>query len=183
MSQTRFGVCCAVKKSDNKNEKAPMPGELTIIPLKVENAGELSSMLLAQSPEYARFFYPFGFDIDAISEVLARQGQDVFMGVYWQGRMVCFFMLRGWNEGYDVPSFGIIIDEKYRNSGLEMLSLDAAKAICRLRGAERLMLKMHPDNFSARGVARKIGFVQTGIEPGSGNVIYHMDIGKRYAAS
>ncbi len=156
-----------------------MNRQMKILPLKAENAEELSAMLLAQTSEYARFFYPFGFELAAISEVLANQGQDVYMGVFWQGRVVGFFMLRGWNEGYEVPSFGIVIDEKYRGYGLEMLSLDSAKAICRLRGVERMMLKMHPENFSAKGVARKIGFVQSGVEPESGNVIYHMDIGQR----
>lgn len=155
-----------------------MQKDLTIRPLGAEDAAELSTMLLAQSAAYSRFFYPFGFDLQTISNVLANQDRDVYMGVYWRSRLVSFFMLRGWNEGHEVPSFGIIIDVEHRGCGLEMLSLDAAKAICRLRGAPRMMLKMHPDNFSARGVARKIGFVQTGVEPESGNLIYHMDISK-----
>lgn len=156
-----------------------MRSDLIIRPLAEDDAGELSSMLLAQPAGYARFFYPFGFDRAAVSAVLARRGLDVFTGLYWQGRMVGFFMLRGWNEGYEVPAFGIIIDEKFRGHGLEMLCLDAAKAICRLRGAVRIMLKMHPENISAKGVARKIGFVQTGIEPESGNIVYHMELGGR----
>lgn len=155
-----------------------MGTEMTIRSLGIEDAAELSSMLQAQSPDYIRFFYPFEFDLEAISNVLANQGQDVLMGVYWESQIVVFFILRGWNEGYDVPSFGIIVDENYRGCGLELISLDAAKVICRLRGAERMMLKMHPDNITAKGVARKIGFVQTGIET-NGNVIYHMDLGKR----
>ncbi|MGH9903816.1 MAG: GNAT family N-acetyltransferase [Pyrinomonadaceae bacterium] len=160
-----------------------MDRNLTIRALAVEDAAELAAMLSAQPPEYSRFFYPFSFDEAALAKILGEQGRDVYMGVYWRGRMVGFFMLRGWNEGFDVPAFGILIDERHRGSGLEMVSLDAAKTICRLRGAGRMMLKMHPDNFSARGVARKIGFVRTGVEPESGNVIYHMDINGRAAES
>lgn len=156
-----------------------MERNLTIRSLGAEDAAELTSMLLSQSSEYIRFFYPFRFEQHAISDILADQGQDVYMGMYWQGQLAGFFMLRGWNEGYRVPAYGIIIDGKYRGYGLEMVSLDVAKILCRLRGAEQIMLKMHPDNFSAKGVARKIGFVQTGIEHGSGNIIYHMDISKR----
>lgn len=101
------------------------------------------------------------------------------MGLYWQERLAGFFMLRGWNEGYDVPAFGILIDEGYRGYGLEMLSLETAKVICRLRGAPRIMIKMHPENISSKGVARKTGFVQSGIEEKSGNLIYHFDIQSR----
>lgn len=149
---------------------------LSIRPLAIEDAAALSSMLLSQSPEYARFFKPFGYDTSAVADVLASQGQDVLMGLYWQNQMVGFFMLRGWNEGYDVPAFGILIDEKCRGYGLEMLSLETAKIICKLRGASRIMIKMHPNNISSKGVARKTGFVQSGVEAASGNLIYHFDI-------
>ncbi len=160
-----------------------MRSDLIIRPLGEDDAGDLSAMLLSQPADYARFFYPFGFDRAAVAAVLAGRGRDVFTGLYWGGRMVGFFMLRGWNEGYEVPAFGIIIDENYRGQGLEIVCLDAAKAICRLRGAERIMLKMHPENISAKGVARKIGFVQTGCEPESGNIIYHLELGRRPGAS
>lgn len=156
-----------------------MNSNLAIRPLAVEDAVSLSSMLLSQSTEYARFFRPFSFDADTIANVLANQREDVLMGLYWQEQMVGFFMLRGWNEGYDVPAFGILIDEKYRGCGLEMLSLETAKIICKLRGAPRLMIKMHPDNISSKGVARKTGFVQSGVEAESGNLIYHFDIRPR----
>ncbi len=41
------------------------------------------------------------------------------------------------------------------------------------------MLKIHPDNFSAKGVIKNIGFIQGGAEPGSGKIIYHLEIGRR----
>ncbi len=156
-----------------------MNNKMAIRPLVVDDAAALSSMLLAQSVEYARFFRPFSFDTAAIADVLSSQGQDVLMGLYWQSQIVGFFMLRGWNEGYDVPAFGILIDERYRGCGLEMLSLETAKIVCKLRGASRIMIKMHPENISAKGVLRKTGFVQSGVEVESGNLIYHSDIRPR----
>ncbi|MGI8835880.1 MAG: GNAT family N-acetyltransferase [Pyrinomonadaceae bacterium] len=157
-----------------------MQEQFIIRALTPDDAADLSTMLQAQSPDYVRFFYPFEFHLASISNVLANQRRDVLMGLYLESKIVVFFMLRGWNEGYDVPSFGIIVDENYRGYGLELISLDAAKVISRLRGAERMMLKMHPDNITAKGVARKIGFVQTGSESG-GNLIYHLDLGKPVA--
>ena len=153
-----------------------MKESLTIRPLEVDDAAELSAMLRAQAPEYARFFSPFAFDEKTLSDLLARRERDVYMGMYWEGRMACFFMLRGWDAGYEVPAYGIIIAAEFRGCGMEMLSLDAAKAVCRLRGARRMMLKMHPENISARGVMRKIGFAQTGVEAEGGNIIYHADV-------
>ncbi|MCA1567605.1 MAG: GNAT family N-acetyltransferase [Acidobacteria bacterium] len=157
---------------------------LLIRPLRVEDAPALSKWLNAQPPAYARFFRPFGYDEPAIADALARQGRDVFMCLFFgHAQIVGFFMLRGWNEGYEVPAFGILIDEQYRGYGLEMAALDTAKVICRLRNVPRLLIKMHPDNISAKGVARKTGFVQTGVDEASGNLIYHYEIKPRAGAS
>jgi RimJ/RimL family protein N-acetyltransferase len=152
---------------------------LTFRPLRADDASALSEWLRAQPPAYARFFHPFGYDELAVADALARQERDVFMGLFWGEGIVGFFMLRGWNEGYEVPAFGILIDEQYRGCGLEMAALDTAKVICRLRNVSRLMIKMHPDNISAKGVARKTGFSQTGVDEASGNLIYHYEIKSR----
>ena len=149
--------------------------DLTIRPLCVEDAGAVSEMLRAQPPEYARFFYAFSFDADEIARIIARRERDVYSGMYWQGELAAFFMLRGWDAGYDVPSFGVVVDVKHRGRAFMRISLDVAKLICRLSGAARLMAKIHPDNVSPRG-ARRLGFVQTGVEAETGNVVYHMDL-------
>ena len=149
--------------------------DLTIRPLRVEDAGAVSEMLRAQPPEYARFFYAFSFDADDIARIIARRERDVYSGMYWQGELAAFFMLRGWDAGYDVPSFGVVVDVKHRGRAFMRISLDVAKLICRLSGAPRLMAKIHPDNVSPRG-ARRLGFVQTGVEAETGNVVYHMDL-------
>lgn len=148
---------------------------LTISALRVEDAAAVSAMLRAQPPEYARFFYAFDFDEAAIACVLAACVRDVYSGMFWQGRLVGVFMLRGWDQGYEVPSFGVLIDERQRGGAFMRLALDAAKLICRLCGTSRLMAKIHPDNVSPRG-ARRLGFVQTGVEAETGNVIYHLDL-------
>ena len=150
--------------------------------LTAADATALSLWLKGQSHEYSHFFRPFAFDEQSIVEMLGKCRQDVYMGMYWQEasefRLIGFYMLRGWDAGYEVPAYGVLIDEKYRGLGLEMVSLEASKIVCRLRGATRMMLKMHPDNCSARGIARKSGFVKTGVEAQTGNFIYHLEITK-----
>jgi RimJ/RimL family protein N-acetyltransferase len=149
--------------------------DLTIRPLRVEDAREVSALLRAQPPDYARFFYAFSSDEKEIAAILAARELDVYTGLFWGGRLVGFFMLRGWDAGYEIPSFGVLIDDKFRGGRFMRLSLDIAKLVCRLCGAPRLMAKIHPDNVSPRG-ARRLGLVQTGVEAETGNVIYHLDL-------
>ncbi|MFN2481370.1 MAG: GNAT family N-acetyltransferase [Pyrinomonadaceae bacterium] len=149
--------------------------DITIRPLLAEDARLVSALLRAQPPEYARFFYAFGFDEEEIARVLAARQLDVYSGMFWQGRLAGFFMLRGWDAGYEVPSFGVLVDQKFRGGRFMRLSLEIAKLVCRLSGATRLMAKIHPDNVSPRG-ARRLGLVQTGVEAETGNIVYHIDL-------
>ena len=101
---------------------------LAIRSLRVEDSAALSLLLRSQPPNYARFFYAFSFEEDAISKLLSERQRDFYAGVFWQGELAGFFMLRGWDAGYEVPSFGVLIDEKHRGGAFMRLSLDAAKA-------------------------------------------------------
>ncbi len=148
---------------------------LTVRQLQPADASSVSTLLRAQPQGYARFFYAFDFDEDAIAKLLAERVRDEYAGIYWQGELAGFFMLRGWDAGYEIPSFGVLIDEKQRGGAFMRLALDMAKLICRLSGAPRLMAKIHPDNVSPRG-ARRLGLVQTGVETESGNIIYHLEL-------
>jgi hypothetical protein len=151
------------------------PTDFTIRPLGVEDAAAVSVLLRAQPPEYVRFFYAFGFGEEEVARVLGGRGRDVYSGMFWRGELAGFFMLRGWDAGYEVPSFGVLVDVKHRGRAFMRIALDVAKLICRLAGAPRLMTKIHPDNVSPRG-ARRLGLVQTGFEAETGNVIYHIDL-------
>src|SRR4030095_12478401 len=148
---------------------------LSIRSLCAEDSAGLSLLLRSQPPTYARFFYAFSFEEDAITKLLSQRRRDYYAGIFWQGELAGFFMLRGWDAGYEVPSFGVLIDEKYRGGAFMKLSLETAKLICRLCGAPRMMAKIHPDNISPRGAGR-LGFVQTGVEIQTGNIIYSLEL-------
>ncbi len=148
---------------------------LIVRSLEVEDAPALSAMLRAQSHLYGRFFNPFEFDRETLASLLAKRSLDVFMGIYWQAELRGFFMLRGWDAGFDVPAYGVLIDERYSGYALAQLSLRMAKSICKLRGATRMLLKVHPDNEAARTLYEEAMFVQTGVDTQSSSLIYHFE--------
>lgn len=147
--------------------------DLTVRQLFAEDAAEISALLAAQPADDLRFFYAFHFDVASIERMLGECTDDVYSGLFWQGRLVGVLMLRGWDAGYEWPSFGIVISRAHRGRGLLEVSLEVAKSICRLSGAPGFMVKLHPDNGTPR-FARKIGLVQTGYEAETGNYVYRM---------
>jgi len=160
-----------------------METALIVRSLKTEDAAALSSLLRAQSLTYMRFFTPFSFDQETMASLLATRRKDVFMGIYWQNELCGFFMLRGWDEGFDVPAYGVLIAEECSGYSLAQLSIRMAKSICKLRGSSRLMLKVHTDNVAARILYEEAKFVRTGVDTNSGNLIYQFDFNKRPALS
>jgi RimJ/RimL family protein N-acetyltransferase len=163
------------EKYSSGSNKMSSSKHFAIRPLTSRDAPAIAAFLHAQTPEYRRFFYAFATDEASLAEMLGECETDVYSGVFWQEKLAGIFMLRGWDAGYEVPSFGVLIDEKYRGGAFMRLTLDAAKLICRLAGAKKLMAKIHPDNVSPEG-ARRLGFYQTGVEDATGNVIYHMEL-------
>lgn len=151
------------------------PNDFIIRPLGMADAATVSGLLRAQPPGYVRFFYAFGSGEEEIARILKGRRRDIYSGIFWRGELAAFFMLRGWDAGYEVPSFGVLVDERHRGRAFMRIALDVAKLTCRLAGAPRLMAKIHPDNVSPRG-ARRLGLVQTGSEAETGNIIYHIDL-------
>lgn len=153
-----------------------MPLEsLLIRSLTAQDASIAAEFLQAQDREYMRFFYAFGTEENALSNIFSAAERDVYSGIFWRGRLAAVFMLRGWDEGYEVPAFGVVVDQKYRGGAFMRLALDSARLISRLSGAKRLMAKIHPNNVSPRGASR-LGLRQTGVEESTGNIIYHMEL-------
>ncbi len=157
------------------NENMILNNSFVIRNLTAADAARLAELLRSQPPAYLRFFYAFNSDEDALREILAAAVKDVYSGVFREEKMVGVFFLRGWDKGFEVPSFGVLIDDEFRGGTLLRLTLDTAKTISRLSGAKRLMAKIHPDNVSPRG-ARRLGLHQTGVEETSGNIIYHLEL-------
>ncbi|CAN5711750.1 hypothetical protein BH20ACI4_BH20ACI4_26730 [soil metagenome] len=145
-----------------------------IRPLERQDAATVSSFLRSQTAEYLRFFYAFGSDENAVAEILSNNKKDVYSGVFWQDNLAGIFFLRGWDAGFEIPSFGVLIDEKYRGKAFLSLTVDTAKLICKMSGVNQYMVKIHPDNTALRNVHR-MGFYKTGVEESTGNVIFHLD--------
>jgi RimJ/RimL family protein N-acetyltransferase len=149
--------------------------DLTVRALVADDAAAIVALLRAPPADYLRFFYALPADEMAVRQVMAQRKRDLYHGLFESGRLVGFFMLRGWDAGYDIPSFGIVIDQQTRGKGYLHDTLEMAAALCREAGAKRFMAKIHPENLSPRA-ARRLQLTQVGVETSSGNVIYHREV-------
>jgi RimJ/RimL family protein N-acetyltransferase len=83
--------------------------------------------------EVTKHFHPFPLNEESALRITNTVHLDRYYGAFLESQLIGFCMLRGWDEGFQTPSFGILVDVDYRNHGLGGRLLDFA-----LREAFRL---------------------------------------------
>ena len=110
-------------------------------------------------PEVTETFDPFPLTREAAEDLLDRRRLDRFYGAFVGGRILAFSMLRGWDEGYEVPSFGIFVDAGSHGRGIGAALTRWTVEAARAAGAPRVRLSVYARNEQALGLYERIGFV------------------------
>ncbi len=98
-------------------------------------------------PEYTKDFSPHPFNAENAKRVCDYQGRDLYYSILLDGKdIIGYGMLRGWDEGYDIPSMGLCILKTYQGKGLGRLLLNFLEVVSRLEGANKVMLKVKKGN-------------------------------------
>lgn len=119
-------------------------------------------MRLLTALEAAReteFFYPHPFDDEAVEKNIRHVGRDLYYVLTDGEDVLGYGMLRGWDEGYLVPSLGIAIHPNARGIGLGKILMCFLHAAARLRGSKAIRLRVKRDNTRALTLYRDLGYV------------------------
>lgn len=116
---------------------------------------------LARDAETVRFFHPHPLTAGHAALLCAAvdRRKDRYYAARQAGRIVGYSMLRGWDEGFTVPSFGVGIAADARGVGLGQILFEHAIAECRNVGAPALRLSVYKANERAVHIYRKFGMV------------------------
>lgn len=139
-------------------------------------AKDISEVLLASGGEYSKYFIPFEFNYNSVKKVLSGMKLDHFIGIFIDDKIVGFYMLRGFDEGYSIPSYGVWISPKYSGLGLAKLTIQHALSFCKINGIKKIMLKVHPKNMKAKQIYEGFGFINNGIDRKNNNLVYYKNI-------
>lgn len=132
---------------------------LEIRSISHEHGQSLMDLLLTASECDRRFFCPFTFALTEIEDRLIRVQHDKYYGIFLEAhRLAGFYMLRGLDEGYASPMYGVFIHPDYRRLGLGKLTLSHAVCYSRFSGRPSLRLGVHPENGVAIRAYQNFGF-------------------------
>jgi ribosomal protein S18 acetylase RimI-like enzyme len=105
-----------------------------------------------------RRFAPHASDGETLDRVCNHGGADLYYVLVAGRRVLAYGLLRGWDEGYDVPSLGVAVAPDMRGHGLGRLVMSLLHAAARLRGARRVRLRVDPQNAVARHLYESVGY-------------------------
>jgi ribosomal-protein-alanine N-acetyltransferase len=106
-------------------------------------------------------FHPHPFDAKTAQRICNRDGivNDGYFAAFDGQTVLGYAMLRGWDDGYEIPSFGVCVRPDARGRGIARSLLSEALSRARTAGACRVMLKVYGENAVARRLYESMGFV------------------------
>ena len=111
-------------------------------------------------------FHPHPFTDDEAERVCRSGGKDLYLAAAVNGEVRAYGMLRGWDEGYAIPSLGIAVHPAARGTGLGAAFMQYLHAAAAARGAKSIRLKVYDRNTRAKALYERLGYVSAGDSDG-----------------
>jgi ribosomal protein S18 acetylase RimI-like enzyme len=133
---------------------------MTIRRLTSDDVAALAEFFAAvdADAEAVRFFHPHPFTADEASRVCDPARRDLYFAAWDGDTIIGYSMLRGWEEGYEVPSFGVCVRPQRRGTGVGREMTRHAVGQCRSLGVRTLRLTVYKTNCRAAQLYRDLGF-------------------------
>jgi ribosomal protein S18 acetylase RimI-like enzyme len=106
-----------------------------------------------------RYFHPHPLTADEAVRRCQHVGKDVYAALLSDNEILAYGMLRGWDEGYEIPSLGIAVDPAHQGRGYGRMLMQYLHEVARARGAVKVRLRVHPENERAISLYRSLGYV------------------------
>lgn len=104
-------------------------------------------------------FHPHPFDTQYAAHIAHYKGDDLYVGLFQDTNLIGYGLLRGWDEGFQIPSLGIYLKEQARGKGLSTFFMHELHQMASKASATTVRLKVYKDNLVALKLYQKLGYV------------------------
>ena len=105
-----------------------------------------------------RWFHPHPLTQDYARELGSYAGRDVYVLMVDGPKVLGYGMLRGWDEGFEIPSLGIAISPAHKGRGLGRKLMAYLHETAAARGATRIRLTVDEANLAAVRLYTSLGY-------------------------
>ena len=109
-----------------------------------------------------KHFHPHLFTPEMAHHIANNRGIDWYAGVFLKSdqreTIIAYGMLRGWDEGFKIPSFGVCVLQDFQGIGIGHLMMNLTIINARLCNSPAILVKVFPENHAAVKFFQQIGF-------------------------
>ncbi len=105
-----------------------------------------------------QLFLPHPMTAEQAEIICHDTGPDYYSFMENGTQIIGYGLLRGWEEGYDVPSLGISIHEDFRSFGLGSLFMKYLHSVATLRKCNKVRLRVNESNLRAIKMYKGLGY-------------------------
>ena len=125
-------------------------------PLDVKALGDFFSVIFNST--IPKTFHPHLFN-DQMAITICNEQKDLYCSIFLNNKIVGYGMLRGYSEGYSIPSLGVCIHPEYSNFKLGQLLMHYLHSQAKLLGSNKIRLKVYKNNLQAVHIYTKLGYI------------------------
>ncbi|HSZ14039.1 MAG TPA: GNAT family N-acetyltransferase [Solirubrobacteraceae bacterium] len=111
-------------------------------------------------PEITTAFDPFPLTTERARQIAIEPRRDAYYVAVDSEQLVAMSMLRGFDERYETPSFGIFVDRASHGRGVGRSFTAWTIEEARRMGAPSVRLSVYGENTRALAIYRSLGFVE-----------------------
>lgn len=105
-----------------------------------------------------KIFHPHTFTKDHIYEII-KSNKDMYFLMLVDSKVAGYGLLRGWDDGYEIPSLGIYIVKSFRGRGLAVQLMHHMHLAAGLCNALSVRLKVYKTNQKAVKLYTSLGYI------------------------
>ncbi len=129
---------------------------VAVSPFWAEKLAQFFKDIIANKDDL--YFHPHPLTCEMAKEIAAYEGDDLYLLQIKDNEIAGYAMLRGWGEGFAIPSLGIAIHPNFRNRRLSKKFMKFLHNQAKAKGAAKVRLKVHLDNTGARHLYESLGY-------------------------
>ena len=108
--------------------------------------------------EEFKYFTPHIFTREVITDVVDSSNLDLYYVITYEDKIIGYGMLRGMDDGYNVPSLGIGIDKEFYGTGVATTLVEFLEVTSKLHGYKKMRLRVYMENHRAYHFYNKLGY-------------------------
>lgn len=133
--------------------------EIVIEPVGAGHAQALAELFEGNRvPAVSDSFDPFPLTVDEARRIALEPRMDAYFVAKTDAGLIAMSMLRGFDEGFKVPSFGIFVDHRHHRHGVGRRLTAWTVGEARRRGCAAIRLSVYASNEAGVHLYRSLGF-------------------------